>query len=259
MKTEKCKFCDKYFDDSDEYAAHIEAYHEDLIPPEMTGYQFYYYLKTGKKSGKCIICSKETTWNTKTKKYKRFCDNPKCKDKYVAVFKKRMIGKYGKITLLNDPEQQKKMLANRKISGVYKWHDGKEITYTGTYELSFLRFLDEIMDYDSSDVISPSPHTYFYTYEEKQHFYIPDLFIPSLNLEIEIKDSEPGGPNENKHWKIQEVDRVKEKLKDNVMRSNSNSFNYLKITNKNNSKFFEYLEKAKYNFSNNISRPIIMI
>jgi len=49
------------------------------------------------------------------------------------MFKKRMIGKYGKPYLTNDPEQQKKMLANRKISGVYQWSDGSgALPYTGT-------------------------------------------------------------------------------------------------------------------------------
>jgi hypothetical protein len=166
-----------------------------------------------------------------------------------------MIGKYGKVTLLNDPEQQRKMLANRKISGVYRWTDGGETTYTGSYELSFLEFLDQIMNYNSSDIIAPSPHTYYYEYEGEKHFYIPDFFIPSLNLEIEIKD---GGDNSNMHPKIQAVDKVKENLKDQVMKSNSKNFNYLKIVNKDNKRFFKYLEIAKKQFFEGIEKPIFM-
>ena len=120
---------------------------------------------------------------------------------------------------------------------------------------NFLEFLDLVMDFDASDIMSPSPHTYYYTYEGKQHFYIPDFFIPSLNLEIEIKD---GGDNANQHPKIQAVDKVKEALKDEVMRTNSNTFNYLKITNKDNKKFFKYLELAKQNFINGNEKPIFM-
>lgn len=247
MKAVKCKLCDTYIEDTDTYVAHLEKEHESMIPTDMTGYQFYYYLKTGKTHGNCVICKKETEWDNKTHKYKRFCNNPKCKEKYVETFRNRMIGKYGKVTLLNDPEHQKKMLANRKISGVYRWSDGGEVTYTGSYELSFLEFLDEVMDYQSTEIISPSPHTYYYIYEGKAHFYIPDIFIPSLNLEIEIKD---GGDNENMHGKIQAVDKVKEKLKDDVMKSNVNNFNYLKIVNKENDKFFKYLQKAKENIFN---------
>ena len=260
MRTLKCKFCDKRFTEINQYVSHLEKYHEDMIPSDMTPYQYFYFLKTGKDHGNCIICKKYTKWNDKTNKYHRFCDNPKCKETYIKSFRDRMIGKYGKITLLNDPEQQRKMLANRSISNVYKWSDHvHETPYTGTYELSFLEFLDNVMDFDPTDVISPSPHTYYYKYENKEHFYIPDFFIPSLNLEIEIKDGDETTEGANKHPKIVAVDRVKEALKDEVMKSNSNTFNYLKIINKENKKFFKYLEVAKKNFTEGNNKPICML
>lgn len=253
----KCKFCDKRFDDVDHYVAHLEKAHSDIIPGDMTAYQFFYYLKTGKTHGNCVMCKKKTEWNPKTNKYARFCNNPKCKEAYIDMFKNRMIGKYGKVTLLNDPEQQRLMLAHRKISGEYEWSDHiHKIPYTGSYELSFFEFLDTILDLDPEDIIAPSPHTYTYQYEGKNHFYIPDAFICSLSLEIEIKD---GGDNANMHPKIQAVDKVKEQLKDQVMMSNSAQFNYLKIVNKNNARFFEYLMRAKENFANGIQKPIFMI
>ena len=93
------------------------------------------------------------------------------------------------------------------------------------------------MGFDADDVMSPSPHTYYYYFEGKNRFYIPDFFIPSLGLEIEIKD---GGTNENKHHKIQEVDKKKEKLKDDVLNTQKN-FDYIKIVNKNYDEFFKYL------------------
>lgn len=260
MHTIKCKHCERLFNDSDSYVAHLEKYHLDLIPPDMNAYQYYYYLKTGKTAGKCIICGHPTKWNNKTRKYKRFCENQKCKEVYVQTFRNRMIGKHGKITLLNDPEQQKKMLANRKISGEYEWSRGhKKIRYTGSYELSFLKFLDQIVDFDPNDILSPSPHIYYYIYNGKKHFYIPDFFIPSLNLEIEIKDGDPNDPNSNHHPKIMSVDRVKESLKDEVMKTNGNNFNYLKIMNRNNKRFFEYLELAKEKLNNGDTTPIFMI
>lgn len=248
-----CKFCGEYMKSYDLYVSHIESSHSESIPQDMTAWRFVYYLKTGKTHGSCIICKKDTEWNEKTHKYHRFCNNPKCKEKYVETFRNRMIGKYGKVNLLNDPEQQKKMLANRKISGVYTWRDHvHETPYTGTYELSFLKFLDEIMEFNPEDVIGPSPHTYYYIYEGQKHFYIPDFFIPSLNLEIEIKEGT------NNHPKIQAVDKVKERLKDEVMKSNSNSFNYIKIIEKNNFRFIEFLDEAKKRFLNGDKRPIVM-
>lgn len=248
-----CKFCGEYMKSYDSYVSHIESSHSESIPQDMTTWRFVYYLKTGKTHGSCIICKKDTEWNEKTHKYHRFCNNPKCKEKYVETFRNRMIGKYGKVNLLNDPEQQKKMLANRKISGVYTWRDHvHETPYTGTYELSFLKFLDETLEFNPEDVIGPSPHTYYYIYEGKKHFYIPDFFIPSLNLEIEIKEGT------NNHPKIQAVDKVKERLKDEVMKSNSNSFNYIKIIEKNNFRFIEFLDEAKKRFLNGDKRPIVM-
>lgn len=256
MKIIRCNFCESQMTEIDAYAHHLEDEHRDMVPPDMDGYQFIYFMRTKRTHGNCVICKSKTKWNHKTRKYARFCDNPKCKEKYVEQFRKRMIGKHGKITLLNDPDHQRKILKARKISGTYKWSDGKMIDYTGSYELDFLKFLDVILDFDSSDVISPSPHTYYYEYKGKKSFYIPDVFIPSLNLEIEIKD---GGSNMNMHPKIQAVDKVKEKLKDDVMRSNKNTFNYIKIVNKESVKFIKYLEVAKEQFKQGIEKPIIMI
>ena len=48
MKITKCKYCDRYFDEVDQYVAHLEKDHSELIPEDMTPFQFYYYLKTGK-------------------------------------------------------------------------------------------------------------------------------------------------------------------------------------------------------------------
>lgn len=253
----RCKFCAFRTNDILAMAHHLEQYHGDLIPEDMTASQFYYKLKTGKDHGSCVMCHKNTEWNEKTHKYHRFCNDPKCKEKYREIFKKRMIGTHGKITLLNEPAQQKIMLAHRKISGEYLWSDGKSrFTYTGSYEHEFLKFLDLILDWDPMDLMTPSPHTYYYEYEGKKRFYIPDMFIPSLRLEIEIKD---GGDNPNMHHKIQEVDKVKERLKDEVMLTNKCNFNYIKIVNKEHKKFLQYLEKNKEQFALGIEKPIVML
>jgi hypothetical protein len=202
-------------------------------------------MKTGKMNGNCVMCKQPTSWNSNTGKYNRFCDNPKCKDEYVKIMKSRMVAKYGKTHLLNDPNKQREMLAHRSISGVYKWSDGKhESTYTGSYELDFLKTLDHFFEWDPEDISMPSPHTYTYKYEGEDKFYIPDVFIHSLDLEIEIKD---GGDNPNNHYKIQAVDKNKEALKDEVLCSQK-MFHYIKITNKNYENFFQFLKEAKKEF-----------
>lgn len=250
-----CPYCDFFCRDMDLFVSHIEGNHSDEILPGMDPWQFVFYLRNNKTHGTCLICKKDTTWNEKTHKYNKLCGNPVCKDKYIQMFKNRMIHKYGKTTLLNDPEQQKKMLANRSISGKYVWSDHiNTMTYTGSYEKAFLEFLDLTMGFDAKDIITPSPHTYYYEYEGKKHFYIPDVFIVSLDLEIEIKD---GGDNPNTHHKIVAVDKEKEKLKDDVVKTSS--FNYIKIANKEHMKFLKYLDLAKEYAVNGNTSKIFMV
>ena len=241
----RCKICGKKYTELAALYNHIESKHRDMIPKDMTVQQYYYYMKTGKMNGNCVMCKKPTSWNHNTGKYNRFCGDEKCKEEYVKIMKSRMVAKYGKTHLLNDPNKQREMLANRSISGVYKWSDGKhETTYTGSYELDFLKTLDGFFDWDPTDISMPSPHTYTYKYEGEDKFYIPDVFIHSLDLEIEIKD---GGDNPNNHYKIQAVDKHKEALKDEVMCSQK-AFHYIKITNKNYENFFSFLKEIKKEF-----------
>ena len=110
------------------------------------------------------------------------------------------------------------------------------------------------MNFDPDDLLSPSPHTYWYMYEGKKHFYIPDFYVPSLNLEIEIKD---GGDNPNMHHKIQDVDKIKEQAKDDVMKNNQT--NYLKIVNKKNEDFLKYLSLARENSLDDKDKAIYMV
>lgn len=247
-KSCKCYTCDEKFTSLENLYAHIEEEHFDTIPVNFTVPRFYYYQKTGRTHGNCIMCKKPTNWNDSTNKYHRFCDDPKCKAKYREQFKKRMIKKYNKVSLLKDPEQQRKMLANRRISNVYTWKDGTKFNYTGSYELDFLNFLENVMGYESKDIFCPSPHNYSYTTPDgEEHFYFPDVYIESINTEIEIKD---GGSNPNTHPGFAETTKMKEKLKDEVM-TTQNAFNYAKITNKNNPLFVFFLEVLKNEWMNN--------
>ena len=82
------------------------------------------------------------------------------------------------------------------------------------------------------------------------------MFIPSLNAEIEIKD---GGSNPNTHPKIQEVDKVKEKLKDDVMKSNGVPFNYVKIVDKDNMQFLKFLGMLKDQDESKKTAKVVLI
>lgn len=242
----KCRECWKKFKTLNGWGSHMDAMHPGLRPSDYSYSRYFYYVVTGKTHGICRTCKKDTKWNENSMKYDQYCENPECKQIYSKMAKDRMMKKYGKLHLLNDPEVQKKMLSNRKISGKYTFKDGTSFEYVGSYERAFLEMLDTLFEWHSSDLIAPSPHVYRYDYRnpkddpknEGSKFYIPDFYIPSLNLEIEIKQQTSG------NQKMNEINRVKEKLKDEVMLSNP-SINYLKINDNNFTNFFEFLEKAK--------------
>jgi len=246
----KCPYCENRYmanDKKDQPKAktalytHMETTHKEDLRG-LSPAQAYFNYKYKKTRGSCVMCHKETKWNEATERYERFCSE-RCKEAYREMFKERMKRKYGKEHLLDSPEQQKKMLENRKISGKYKWSDGKsETKYTGSYEREFLEFLDVVMNMSPLDVFSPAPQIFHYTYEDKDHFYIPDFYIGSLNLIVEIKD---GGSNPNNHHKIQEVDKAKEKLKDAEMKKQK-QYNYIKVVDKDYSIFLNYLLELKH-------------
>ena len=207
----------------------------------MTAAQVYFNFKNKKTSGRCVMCGKETKWNETLEKYDRLC-SAECKNKYREDFRKKMIAKYGKEHLLNSEEQQRKMLANRKISGTYIWSDGKsQFPYTGSYEKDFLQFLDKFMDLNPNDIFAPAPQTFRYMDGDKERFYIPDFYIASINTLIEIKD---GQDNVNKHYHRVVTDKHKEDLKDELMRKQT-QYNYVKVVNKDYSIFLNFLYDLK--------------
>lgn len=217
---------------------HYENRHKDMLPPDMDGWRWFYFLLTKKDHGSCVECKKETEFNRVSMKYSRFCNNPLCKQKYKEERDRRMIGKYGKVYLLDDPEFQKKMQEGRKIAGVYTWSDRSiQIGYLSSYELHFLQFLDIDLHWPSSDIMQ-SPHVYTYMYKEVKHFYMPDFFIPSLNLEIEIKSSERMR-NQNQESREKEIEKNK------LMESCSNLFNYIMILDKDYTKFVQLIKEDK--------------
>jgi len=244
-----CPFCDqRYLANNKEEQPHAKkilySHMENKHHTQLGGLspaQVYFNYKYNKTCGRCIMCGSKTKWNEATERYERLCSE-KCKKAYREEFKKRMKAA-GKENQMNDPEHQKKMLANRKISGEYLWSDKKTKTpYTGSYEREFLEFLDYTLEMNPTDVLGPAPQIFYYNYEGKKHFYIPDFYITSLNLLVEIKD---GKSNPNMHHKIQDVDKKKEALKDKVM-ENQKTYNYIKVMDKDYSDFLNYLIELKY-------------
>src|SRR5699024_4980621 len=210
----------------------MEDNHEEQLG-DLSPANVYFNIRNNKTEGRCIICKRPTSFNEKTEKYERVHES-KCKEQFRELFKKRMQKKYGKTTLLDDPEVQKKMLSKRKISGTYTWNEGKDKTeYVGSYEKDFLRFLDS-SGFTAKNIFSPSPATIKYRFDGKDHFYIPDFFIPDLNLLVEIKGT-------NNHY--QKREELREKAKDKA--ALNSKYNYIKIVNKRYDEFIKLVDDIK--------------
>lgn len=242
----RCPICEQktYFKDRDFLIAHIGKKHKESIPEGWVAARYENYLRTGKTSGRCVECGEETGWNPSTNKYYRLCKNPKCRKAQADKAEKNMQKKTGmtKSERMSQASVQKKMIYAKHTSGCYKAGD-HEIWYDSSYAKEFVEMLS-FMNQDMNDIFGPSPNTYEYIYEGKKHLYIPDLYIHTYGLEIEIKD---GGDNPNKHPKIQQVDKVKEQEKDKVMEQlqKQGKLFYIKVVNKDYREFFQLLMTLK--------------
>lgn len=236
-KLYKCPFCDKKYIDKAALYAHMEREHKyDLegLPAAQVYFNFKNRYALTKGFGKSIIWGKPTAFNVTTERYEKF-SNQKERELYRELFRQRMIKKYGKDTLLNDPEQQKKMLANRSISGKFVWDNGEETTYTGSYEKQFLEFLSLTYDWENpSDIMAPAPMIIDYVNSKgEKRFHIPDFYIQSLNLIINIKSST------NMGYRLRDIED--EQLEDAAIKKTS--YNYIKIYD---NKFQNFIKAFNY-------------
>lgn len=233
----KCPYCN-YKGTRERLVSHVENNHKEMIPEGYTAARVVFNSINHKEVGHCVQCKvNETKWNEDTWRYERFCSD-KCRDAYVKMAKERMVKKYGKTNLLNDEEQQKKMLANRRISGTYKFRDGGERTYCGSYEKKTLEFYDKVLNVPSKDIMTPGP-TIIYDYEGKKHKWITDIYYVPFNLVHDIKD---GGSNPNK--RKMDVYRAKQSAKEEAI-VKQKQYNYIRLTDNNFSQLLLILAELK--------------
>ena len=227
-KKYKCPYCEKRLIRKD-LITHIDKSHKELIPENYTAARLVYNQVNKVDHGKCRVCGKPTAWSEKSGRYDVLCGDPKCKEHMREEYKKNMLRVKGTYNILNDPEQQKKMLANRSISGQYKFQDGGVLTYTGRYEKKCLEFMDIVMQIPSKDILSPGP-TLEYEYNGEKHFYITDFYYIPYNLIIEVKD---GGDNLNtKDSASMKASREKTIEKEHLI-TDRGEYNYIRLTNNN--------------------------
>ena len=241
----RCPICGKTKTNKEELLKHVENSHKDEIPNDLSTAQYVYSLNhDGRTYGICRICGKPTPWNEKAGKPKQICGSALCKERVSREFEENLKNKSNKTRydLMNDPDHQEKMLANRKISGTYRWSDGKHsFTYTGSYEKFTLEWLDKVMDIDPDGLQTPGPKIQ-YMFEGKPHYWITDMYLRDFNLVIEIKDGNGTG-DKNTHPGFSH-NRDLEKAKDEYMRS-QNQYNYIKLTNKNMMQLIKILSEIR--------------
>ena len=244
MRNKRCLFCDKIFNDKQKFCHHIASQHNTQVPEEYEPLEWAYSLMVNKPIGRvCTQCRKNPVhFNEETLKYERLCDDPKCKEAYVREMKDRMKKVYGKEHLLNEADMQRKMIYGHPLSRDYEWDEKHKFHIIGSYEEDFLNHLKSL-DWSPSDVIAPSPNNYWYKWEDgTTHLYIPDFFIPSLSLEVEIKESD------NRHPRMEhsrDIEHRKDKRMAFLMKKTS--INYLKIVDKNYEEFDDTYVKSDTN------------
>lgn len=236
---------------------HIDKVHEDMIPDGYSSTRLVFNLINKKDHGNCVICKQITPWNESLSRYERYCidNNGRCKDKAAKLAKENMKKKYGKEHLLDDDEHQKMMLSNRSISGTYKFSTGGSATYTGSYERKLLEFLDKVMGYRAIDLFTPGP-TIEYTYKNKTHSWITDLYLIPYNLVFDVKD---GGDNPNNR-RMEEY-RAKQTAKENAI-IKQGKYNYIRLTDNNFVQLMNILAELKAELMDSNSKtdkPIIRI
>ena len=252
--TYKCPYCTRRFTRED-LVLHVQDEHEDMIPEGFTPFRLvfnYVNKKPLSYHGKCTECGGPTPWDENKGRYDRQCEKKACKESYVKKFEENMMRTRGVTRISATEEGQKQMLANRKISGTYVMSDGAKKTYTGSYELKALEFMDKVMHIKSSDILCPGP-ILEYSFEGKTHIYITDFYYQPYNLIIEVKD---GGDNPNKR-NMPEY-RAKQIAKEQFIIKHTN-YNYLRLTNNDFSQLLAVFANLKMQMVENTGERVIHI
>lgn len=227
---------------------HIDEKHHDMIPKGYTATRVVFNLVNKKEHGTCIICKGETDWDESKARYNRLCNKESCRKKYAKMAKKNtQIDKR-----LQDPEFQQKMLAGRRITGIYKFQDGGEVSYTGSYERKLLEFMDKFLNVKSYDIQTPGP-VIEYTFDGSKHKWITDVYYIPYNLVFDVKD---GGDHPN--TRNMPVYRAKQIAKEKAIKDQG-EYNYIRLTDNNFQQLIEIMLELKESFDDPLKKPIIRI
>ena len=250
----KCPFCNNKFTRED-LVNHIEDEHPYDIPADFTPFRYVFNYVNKKPltyHGKCTECGGPTEWDENKGRYNRQCNNKACHDSYIKKFEANMMKTRGVTRISATASGQLKMLSNRKISGEYKFSNGEVKTYTGSYELKALEFMDKVMHIDPNDLMCPGP-ILEYSLDNNTHIYITDFYYQPYNLIIEVKD---GGDNPNK--RNMPDYRAKQIAKEKYIIKHTN-YNYLRLTNNNLNQLLAVFANLKMQMVENTGERVIHV
>ena len=250
----KCPFCNNKFTRED-LVNHIEDDHPYDIPADFTPFRYVFNYVNKKPltyHGKCTECGGPTEWDENKGRYNRQCNNKACHDSYIKKFEANMMKTRGVTRISATASGQLKMLSNRKISGEYKFSNGEVKTYTGSYELKALEFMDKVMHIDPNDLMCPGP-ILEYSLDGNTHIYITDFYYQPYNLIIEVKD---GGDNPNK--RNMPDYRAKQIAKEKYIIKHTN-YNYLRLTNNNLNQLLAVFANLKMQMVENTGERVIHV
>ncbi len=238
IKIFKCPDCAQRYTSLNYLIKHVAKEHKESIKDGMSVKQYVFNRLHHKDFQLCVICKKnKTKFNENTMRYNRFCSE-ECRKKAGELAENNLKRKTGKTRSerMSDPETQKELLASKQTSGTYTFSDGKtKINYASSYELDFVKFYDNDYKGDPLDLIE-CPYTFEYIKDNKKHFYMPDYFIPSLKLIIEIKWAK-------KEQQVHDTE-LKEKYREDAVKQ-SGKFNFIKIRDMDYSDFLRATEILK--------------
>lgn len=239
-KKYKCPFCIKSFVNPEYLFYHVSTAHKEEIPPGKSVKQTVYDIKHPIEH-LCQICKvRKCVWLEKSGHYSTLCDNPQCKEEARRRFQANYKKKYGKERQA-DVDEIREMIKKKPSAGMYKFQDGSSIPYNSSFEKDFLEFYDFSLEQKSS-TIQECMFVYEYKYEGKVRHYLPDFYIPSLDLIIEIK------ANANiSHPKIIAITKECEHLKDLAVKKDGNH-NFIKIVDKDYEPFYKLFELLQNNY-----------
>ena len=171
---------------------------------------------------KCIFCDsiKNISMQKFTENYNRhnFYSCKSCSNKsYELTF----IKKYGVI----NTSQITEFFSKSQKTGL-KVKDFKSISYQGTYELDFLKYMDNLSILNDVSKLS----TIKYFFNGKNRVYYPDFYLKKYNLIVEIKSS---------YYYNISLDKNLAKQKSCI----EQGYNYLFILNKDYSELFLLIKK----------------